>query len=71
MTFDTADFFSQCAKSTKSKKSRTPNAKKTEYIGSGLGLKQNKKLDDELHKLTNKGSTRHMIAQIVGDRDFG
>lgn len=45
------------------------HGKKTAYVGAGLGMKQNEKLDSELMKLTHSGSTKHMIRQILGDEE--
>lgn len=41
--------------------------KKSIFVGSGLGLKHNAKLDAELSKL-NKGSTQQILKKILGDR---
>jgi hypothetical protein len=40
---------------------------KSLFVGSGLGLKHNAKLDAELKNL-NKGSTQQILRKILGDR---
>jgi hypothetical protein len=53
-------------KGTKEKKGDTAG-KKSLFVGSGLGLKHNAKLDAELRNL-NKGSTHQILKKILGDR---
>ena len=52
-----------------SKKDRISNTKKTLFVGTGLGLCQNEKLDAQLQAVCNKSSTRHMLQEILGDRE--